>query len=968
MGIEPGPALRALELDILALDDVEVASSGDPLDSTTEATEAAAPSVDAGPIERRTVTSIAIVRRPDQDAPVDPEDLEQLLEESRVRWREILGRYDAVVETIPDGLLGHVGYPTARERDAERAIRAAFEVVEGGSCAAGVATGTVLVTPGSDGATFTGESPSTAVRLAMNGPTSSVSAAPHTQRLTDDRVTYETVDDSVVVADLEPATTMATHGTLVGRDEELALAHRVADEARTGRGRVLVVTGQAGIGKTAFVERVAHEVGVPVLRFVGSPFHADTALWPVATALSDHPDLDLPDVLEVWANEGVDALVEAAPDPADRRSILLDTAVDAIFDRAEREPLMCVFEDVHSMDASTLELVSELSQAAPSVSLLVVVAIRGNDSMGFADAEHATTIGLGPLGEGSAHEMIAGVADGGLSDEIVSAIVARGGGVPLFIEELTRSIGSASGDQSSAVAVIPESVQDLLMARLDAVPSARTTLHVAAAAGNAFTEALVTAVAEDRSGLRSELDDLCEAGVLVRERHRRGVRYRFRHALIRDTAYESIPKSRRVELHANIARAMADSESSDVAVEALARHLEAAGEYQDALAAWLRAANASLAVSALSEAGESVRRGLAIADSLDPDGRTAVVEEIADLWLARGVIETQEHGPASDAAVSVYEHLLTESGAGLTDAQRFRALWGRWFGLSTRWNTTEALVAAEEVHRAAEASGDAALQIEGHHVMWATLLTVGEFARSLEHTRSARALYNRADHHWLTYEFGGHDPEVCMHSISGVSLWLLGRHDEARTAVAAAPALGDQLDHAYSRLEASFGPVTIAVLGARATPMPCGAKPMRSNNSPRVDRFRPGLRVTSTDAVGLRWLRTEISRQAFPCSSRRLRRGQTCGVRIACRSMDALRSPLPTPTVLTTRSAVSIASSSAPIAVAGGTASCGEHAVVSWREPDEPRRPLSITRQPAIWPHRSRRPRWSKGRSRTSTD
>ena len=205
----------------------------------------------------------------------------------------------------------------------------------------------------------------------------------------------------------------------------------------------------------------------------------------------------------------------------------------------------------------------------------------------------------------------------------------------------------------------------------------------------------------------------------------------------------------------------------------LARHHEAAGHLPAALRAWLRAANRNLAVSALPEAAEATRRGLEVAERLDPD-LTEPVETVADLWLARGIVTAQRDGPASPAAIEIYDHLLDELGESLSGAQRFRALWGRWYARSTGWDIEQALADAEEVHRFAVESGDTALLIEGHHVMWATYMTVGEFELAREHTRQGGALYDRGAHHRLTYEFGGHDPGVCMHGISGLTNWILG--------------------------------------------------------------------------------------------------------------------------------------------------------------------------------------------------
>ena len=818
MGIEPGPDLRALEQEILALDDVEVTlPEAQNVPAGTPGPEPNADGPGPGPAERRQVTSIAIVRRSGETDSTDPEDVGRAIREARRRWQAIVEAHGATIEEIPDGLLAHVGYPVTRERDAERAIRAALGVVaHDPDSAVGVDSGPVLATPTEDGINFAGDVATNAMRLAFSAPGGSVVAGDTTRQLASDHIRFEVRQGLTTAVGIEIASAPASAHDLVGREEELALAGRVAAEARDGDGRALVVTGEAGMGKTAFVDRLAADFEGRVLRFVGSPFHADTALWPVAVAMEDDADLMVPEALAGWSRLGDEALAEMAADPADRRAMLLDAALDVILDLADTGPTMCVFDDVHAMDASSLELISTLIEAAPTVPLLVVVAIRGGDSMGLAEAGHATTVGLGPLSEAAARTLARKAAGDTLAGGTESAIVDRAAGVPLFVEEMARALANESTGEQPAV---PETVHDLLMARLDTVPEARASLHLAAVAGDGFTEDLLATVADDGpTRVTADLAVLCDAGVLVRERRRREARYRFRHALIRETAYEAVPRTRRAELHALIADALLqhDPGIGETEAEVLARHHEAAGDLPDALRAWHRAASRSLAVSALPEAAEAVGRGLALTNQLDETTRADVAETIGDLWLARGVVITQQSGPSSQAAIDVYDHLIDDLGESLNAAQQFRARWGRWYTRSTGWNTGQALADAKEVHRAAVYSGDDALLIEGHHVMWATYVTVGEFELARDHTREARELYDPDVHRWLTYEFGGHDPGVCMHSISGLTNWILDEPDQARVELAEAIRLGAEIGHGYSRLEASFGPVTVAILDGDA--------------------------------------------------------------------------------------------------------------------------------------------------------
>jgi DNA-binding SARP family transcriptional activator/tetratricopeptide (TPR) repeat protein len=822
MGVEPGPELRALELEILALDDLTATPSaladdeagGQRHDPGSDGVEG----VVAGPSERRQITTVAIVRRSAGTAAADPEDVGEVVADARRRWETIVEAHGATAEEIPDGLLAHVGYPTARERDVERAVRAALAVVAHDTdCVAGVATGPVLVAPGREGVTFTGDTSAIAMRLAFTGPTGSVVVAERTRELADRHIRFEVVDGLTTAAGIEIASADTPVPDLVGREEELALARRLVAECLEGHGRVLVVTGDAGIGKTAFVDRLAADFGKRVLRFVGSPFHCDTALWPVVASMEDHPDLSVPAVLAEWSQWGEDALVEVAPDPVERRSVLLGAAVDVVLDHVGGGPTMCVFDDVHAMDASSLEFVDALIEEARSAALLVVIAIRGGDEMGFADAAHASTVGLGPLAGNAARALVRSRAGRALEDRTESQIIERAGGVPLFVEELTRTLSTTS-DADSANEVhpaVPDSLHELLMARLDAVPQARATTHLAAVAGDGFSESLLASVADrDPSEVRADLALLCDAGVLVRVRQGRDRGFRFRHGLILEAAYESVPRARRAQLHERFATALLAQhpELADTDSEVLARHHEAAGDLPAALRAWLRAAERSLAVWALAEASEAIRRGLAVADRLDEAELEDLSEIVSDLWLAHGVVLTQQAGPGSSEAAAAFDHVLTERGESLTSDQRFRALWGRWYAINIGGSSEESLAVAAQVHHAAAESGDTALLIEGHHVMWASLLVAGEFERALEHAREARSLYERETHHWLTYSFGGHDPGVCMHSAAGVASWILGEPGLGRADLTAAIRLADEIGHPYSRLEASFGPVAVAVL------------------------------------------------------------------------------------------------------------------------------------------------------------
>ncbi|GJM37152.1 MAG: hypothetical protein DHS20C19_05190 [Acidimicrobiales bacterium] len=707
----------------------------------------------------------------------------------------------------------HVGYPIARERDTERGIRAAMAALAHSrdAAAAVVVQHVVVAAPGeSDSEIATeidGASRTEANSLIEQAAAGEILVSPSVAEVVEGHVELQKREDRHVAVGVRPVAAVARPAMLHGRDAELARVAELVDGAVQGRGSVVVVAGDAGIGKTVFIDDIARRFPGAVYRATGSPFHVATPLWPIARLFEGVPLENLPPVVAGWVERGEEALADIA-DPEERRAVIFDAIVD--FALGADAPALWVFDDAHQLDATTRELVETLATSVGREPVLVAVLVRGvaeEHIDGLADANH---LRLGPLDDKAVADIVRSASPHELSGSAVATLVARADGVPLFAAELARSWDGRGAELAGTAdaEAVPIPLHGLFQARLDAAGVDRALLQAAAVLGDDFDRELLASVSAV-AGVDTGLEALCGAGILTRRRRAGRVRYRFRHALIGEAAYAAVPAMRRADLHGRVVDAAAEHGIDDV--EWVSLHLERAERWSDAIVMGSRAAQRSLELSAVTETLSLTERGLALVAKLESPG-AEVEEAIGALWLARGVALVIREGPSGPGVRALYEYVDTELPTPLTPMQRFAARWGHWYAVSAGDRPAEALRLARAVHEAAVASGDPALLIEGHHVMWSSLLLAGEFEAVLAHTAEAITLYDADEHHWLTHAYGGHDPGVCMHSTAGLALWMLGDRDRARPRLLEALALADRIGHPYSRLEASFGPMAVAVL------------------------------------------------------------------------------------------------------------------------------------------------------------
>ncbi|MBV8106196.1 MAG: AAA family ATPase [Hyphomicrobiales bacterium] len=666
--------------------------------------------------ERRPITVMFcdLVGSTELAARLDPEDWRNLvsayLDEASAAVGGLSGH---VLKRLGDGLMALFGYPRAQENDAERAVRAALTIQraiadinarnagKGApelSARIGLESGPVVVDAG--GEVF-GEAPNVAARVQGAAEPGSVLVTANVQRQTaglfvaEDRGAYELkgVPAPVTLYHIVRASGARRVGAraltpLVGRGEELELLRRRWERARNGAGQLTLIVGEPGIGKSRLVEEFRATLGETPHTFVewsSSQLLQNTPLHPIADwgrqrfGADEPADRRLADLENTLRLIGLDpaeytpliaALVDIplpeeraakfAPEELRRRQLAAMTAW--VFAGARSQAVVLAFEDLHWADPTTLDLMQTLAERAAQAPLFILATTRPEFRPPWSLRSHHSVISLSPLDRADVAQMVGELAARhALSKETVEGVSERTGGVPLFVEEVTRLLierGEAGGLQA-----IPPTLQQSLAARLDRLGEAREVAQIGAVLGRDFTYALLAAVAavDDRGvadrgpvdgvadpalqrapvaavddrRLQSALDRLADADLLIAEGAGPQATYRFKHALIQDAAYESLLKSRRQALHRRAAEILRDDlERAAAEPEVIAHHFTEAGLDDLAIEWWGTAGDQALRRSAFQEAIAHLGKAIAMADKADGGKTTGVSGERRQLHVA----------------------------------------------------------------------------------------------------------------------------------------------------------------------------------------------------------------------------------------------------------------------------------------------------------------------------------------------
>jgi TOMM system kinase/cyclase fusion protein len=811
---------------------------------------------------------------------LDPEELREVVRAYQDTCAKVIARYEGhIAQYLGDGLLVYFGYPLAHEDDAHRAVRAGLGMVEaigqlnthltqarGVQLAVrlGVHTGLVVVGEVGGGTRqeqlALGETPNLAARLqGIAAPNTVVISAatvpllggffacqalgtPLLKGFAQPTEVYRVLSESMARSRLEAAG-RASLTPLVGREQEIGLLRERWEQVKDGVGQVVLLTGEAGIGKSRLVQVLKDHVAAEPQAWLTpcqcSPYYQNTALYPWIDLLErvvlqferdETPHQKLRKLEGFLVQYGL-PLAEAVPlfaallslplgadyapltaSPERQKQMTLHALLTILLRIAARQPVLFVMEDLHWVDPTTLEFLSLLVDQGPTARILMLLTFRPDFSPPWTGRTHLTQVMLHRLPRRQAAEMTSRVAHGrALPPEVVDQVVAKTDGVPLFVEELTKMVLESRllqerGDRYALTGpvpplAIPATLHDSLMARLDRLATVKGLAQLGATLGREFSYELLHAVSVlDEGTLQQGLHQLVEAEFLYQQGLPPQATYRFKHALIQEAAYQSLLKSTRQQVHQCIAQVLEARfpELCETQPELLAHHYTEAGLMAQALSYWQRAGQRAIQRSANLEAIRHLSKGQEVLRTL-PNTPDWTQQEL-DLQTTLGLALVAMKGFAAPEVANAYgraRELCREIGE---PRQLFRVLRGLWEFYDLRAEMATARELAEQLLALAERLQEPALLLVAHAVLGETLLWLGEFALARQHAAQGLALYDGQQHRALSFLYGGYDPGVHCCSFLAHALWYLGYPDQALHKSQKALALAQESAHPHSRV------------------------------------------------------------------------------------------------------------------------------------------------------------------------
>jgi class 3 adenylate cyclase/predicted ATPase len=810
----------------------------------------------------------------------DPEDLREIVGAYHRCVADTVGCFGGfVAKYMGDGVLVYFGYPEAHEDDAERAVRAGLAVIDAVgrlttqeplNVRLGIATGLVVVgdligTGAAQERGVVGETPNLAARLQALARPGTLVVADSTRRqigtlfeiedlgpqplagFAEPQPAWRVIGESGVVSRFEALRSGTT--PLVGRDEELDLLLRRWQQAKSGAGRVVLVSGEPGIGKSRLTEALSQHIETEPhtrLRYFCSPHDQDSALYPFIGRLEraagfarDDTNATKLDKLEALLGDGAEpgdlSLIaemlslsggERFPpldlSPQRKKERTLAALLRQLQALARRQPVLMVFEDLHWIDPTSREVLDLTVEKITDLPVLLVATYRPEFQPPWVGGSQVTVIALNRLGRSEGAKLVHQLAGnlGVLPPNVVDEIVERTDGVPLFVEEMTKAVVEAGADRGHTVSAVPgaslavpATLHASLLGRLDRLgPAAKTVAQVGAIIGRDFShELLAAAVPLAEPELQDALRRLVEAGLVFQRGAPPAAEYLFKHALVQDTAYSTLLRGPRQALHRRIAEALEQRFADLVRTrpEIVAHHCGEAAMPDKAIAYWHLAGKLSVAKSAVTEAIAQLRRGLSLLDGL-PETRERQQLELdihgtltAALMAGKGFAN-----PETVAALERTNRLVTETGAVGTPLHFF-VLYGLWVSSSSAGNLAAALEHATNFLSVAQSQPSSGPLLVGHRTLAHSLILGGDYRAGLAHVETAASLYRPDEHRDSAFHYA-QDIGVSAFVLLSWALWHRGYPDQSARATDRALAYSRQLGHAHTLAHA----LGLAGLGA----------------------------------------------------------------------------------------------------------------------------------------------------------
>jgi TOMM system kinase/cyclase fusion protein len=808
---------------------------------------------------------------------LDPEDWREVVRAYQDTCAKVIARYEGhIAQYLGDGLLVYFGYPSAHEDDAQRAVRAGLGMIEalgqlntrlgderGVSLAVRLGCHTGLVVVGEVGGgprqepLALGETPNVAARLqGIAAPNTLVISAATFQLLggffacqafgprllkgvPQPLEVYQVLSESTARSRLE-AIGSAGLTPLVGREAEVALLRERWAQVKEGVGQVVLLSGEAGIGKSRLVQVLtAHVAAEPQAWLTPcqcSPYHQNTALYPIFELLSrvalrferdETPEQKLRKLEGFVVQYGL-PLAEAVPllaallslpltadyapltvSPEQQKQRTLHALLTILRRLAAQQPVLFVMEDLHWVDPSTLEFLSLLVDQGPTARILALMTFRPDFHPPWTGRSHLTHVTLARLPRRQAAEMTGRVAHSkALPPEVVEQVVAKTDGVPLFVEELTKMVLESGLLQEREERyeltgplpplAIPTTLHDSLMARLDRLAAVKALAQLGATLGREFSYALLQAIVPwDEDTLRRGLHQLVEAEFLYQQGLPPQATYAFKHALIQDAAYQSLLRRTRQQYHQRIAQVVEARfpEVCETQPEWLAHHYTEAGVMAQAIAYWQRAGQRAVERSANLEAIGHLTKGLEVLATLPETGERTQQELALLTTLGPAMIVIKGYGAPEVEDTYLRARELCQQ---VNDpAQLFPVVRGLWNRYLMRAEHQQARELGEQLLSLAHGLHDPANLVEAHRVLGTVLWNRGELPLAHQHLERGIALYEPHQHRTLAFRYGA-DPGVVCRFYAAVVLWSRGYPQQARRRMEESLTLAQELSHPHS--------------------------------------------------------------------------------------------------------------------------------------------------------------------------
>jgi class 3 adenylate cyclase/predicted ATPase len=838
--------------------------------------------------ERRqlTVVFVDMVGSTELSHRLDPEDLREVMRRYQDAVAGAVTRYEGyVAKFLGDGVLAYFGWPQAHEDQVERAVRTGLDAVAAVArlefdhdvaleARVGIATGQVVVgdlvgEASAEAEAVAGETPNLAARLQGLAAPGQVVIGATTRLLIGETFDLKDLGAHELKGFAEPvvAWRVMREGDidgrdeakrvggglpLVGRQEELGLLLRSWEATKEAHGQVVLIQGEAGIGKSRLVEALREQVAGEDYIWVAtrcSPYHANSTLYPVIEHLKrvlgwtpedgaeaklakleaalQGQSLPLAEAVPLYAELMSLALPEGRYAPLElsakqQREQTLDALAGWLLEEAERTAVLRVWEDLHWADPTTLELLGLYIEQSPTVSMMNVLTYRTEFTPPWTMRSHMTPITLNRLERPEVEALIGHQAGGKqVPSEVIEHIVGKADGVPLYVEELTKTILESDYLREEAErytlagslseVAIPATLQDSLMARLDRLPRVRELAQLGAVLGREFAYEMLQALAEvEAPSLRDGLGQLVENELLYQRGRPPRSRYIFKHALIQDAAYQSLLKRTRQQYHQQVAALMEEQfpETVEAHPELVAHHFAEAGCAEQAVTYSQKAGQIALKRSANVEAATHFERGLELLSQL-PETPERHDREL-EMQMALGPALVATRGYADAGVGRAYARAWQLCRLLEDDARLPLVLRGRQVFHLLRGELYEAREFAKQFLDLAERQQDAALLVGSYHALGQTLFHLGDLIAARRTVEQGVALFDPEQHRLSNWP-GGQPGEQCyLHD--AFLLWMLGYPDQAVRRSEKALAMANELANPANLINTLAFVATVDVL------------------------------------------------------------------------------------------------------------------------------------------------------------